>query len=153
MGFLKVFYVSTYFFQIMFTVLKILQIVPQWTLLLLRLILATFCVIITIVSGVQKSDPRWFIYLTNWSFLLLTMAMVGLALISILQAKGETWPACCMSSEIALGEAPQDIRSHSETSDAERAPQAQSNANQVETKSLVWYKKGKIRQMNLFLFN
>jgi DMSO reductase anchor subunit len=94
------------------------------------------------VSGVQKSDPRWFIYLTNWSFLLLTIAMAGLALISILlQAKRET-----MSSEIALGEAPQDIRSHSETSDAERAPQAQSNANQTESKSLAWYEKGKIRQ-------
>jgi lysylphosphatidylglycerol synthetase-like protein (DUF2156 family) len=120
------------------TVFKILlQIVPQWTLLLLRFILAAFCIVIIIVSGVQKSDPRWFIYLTNWSFLLLTMAMLGLALISIIHAKGES--RCQATSE----ETSQEIRSHSgEATDAEQAPQ--SEANQLGFKPLVWYEKGQL---------
>ena len=127
-----------------FTVFKILlQIVPQWTLLLLRFILAAFCIVIIIVSGVQKSDPRWFIYLTNWSFLLLTMAMLGLALISIIHAKGESRCRQATSEETS-----QETHSHSgeATDAAEQAPQ--SEANQLGFKSLVWYEKGQLSFLN-----
>ena len=112
-------------------------ILPQWILLLVRLILATFCIVIIIVSGVRKSDPRWFIYLTNWSFLLLTMAMVGLALISIIHAKGKT-ESTTASRETSLGK-----QSHNGViTDYERSPQAESDPNRADTKSLIWYKKG-----------
>ena len=112
-------------------------ILPQWILLLVRLILATFCIVIIIVSGVRKSDPRWFIYLTNWSFLLLTMAMVGLALISIIHAKGKT-ESTTASRETSLGN-----QSHNGViTEYERSPQAESDPNRADTKSLIWYKKG-----------
>ena len=46
--------------------------------------MSTFCVTIIIISGARGADSRWLIYLTNWSFLLLTMTLAGLTLISIL---------------------------------------------------------------------
>ncbi len=69
--------------------------------------------------------------------------MVGLALIliSIINGYGKL-----QNSETASGEVGQEMRSRNEITDAERASQAQSNANQTESKSLAWYEKGKIRQ-------
>ena len=60
-----------------------LQVLPPWALLLLRLCISTFCVTIMIVSIARGADSRWLIYLTNWSYFLLTMSMIGLTLISI----------------------------------------------------------------------
>ena len=128
---------SIFYFQLDINENMLFQIVPQWMLLLLRLILATFCIVIIIISGVRQSDPRWFIYLTNWSFLLLTMAMVGVALISIIHAKGKT------ESTTASGETA--LENHGRSGviiDDERAPQAESDPNRVDTKPLIWYKKG-----------
>ena len=56
---------------------------PPWALLFLRLFISIFCVGIIITSTAQGADARWLIYLTNWSYLLLTLAFIGLTLISI----------------------------------------------------------------------
>mgnify|MGYP002803960438 FL=1 len=58
-------------------------VLPSWALILLRLFISIFCVTIIIISVAHGADSRWLIYLTNWSYLLLTMTMIGLALISI----------------------------------------------------------------------
>lgn len=122
----------------LFTVLKMfLQILPPRSLLLLRLTMATFCIAITIVSGVLKADPRWFIYLTNWSFLLLTITMICLTLVSIISE----YENFVSSTE----NAPQEMRNRSDivTANAERSS-SQNNAKKVESTSLAWYKKGKM---------
>ncbi|XP_028406663.1 protein rolling stone-like [Dendronephthya gigantea] len=58
-------------------------VLPRWGLLLLRLLISTFCIIIIVVSVARWPEPRWLIYLTNWSYLLLTITMIGLTLVSI----------------------------------------------------------------------
>ena len=110
------------------------------TLLVLRLILVTFCVVITIVSGVQSSDPRWFIYLTYWSFLLLTLAMIGLAVISAIHAFGEKQMS---GTESENGS--QEMGSRAERPDNLSTSQSQNNA--IDPKLMSWYEKGKIRQI------
>ena len=66
------------------------------------------------------------------------MAMIGLALISIIHAYGKL-----QNSETELGKASLEMRSRNEMIDAESTSQTQSNENQIELKSLVWYEKGK----------
>ncbi|XP_028394205.1 protein rolling stone-like [Dendronephthya gigantea] len=114
-----------------------LQILSPRSLLLLRLTLATFCTAITIASGVLKADPRWFIYLTNWSFLLLTVTMIGLTLVSIIRE----YENISSSTENAS----QEMRNCGAiiTANAECAS-SQNNANKVgpSPTSLTWYEKG-----------
>ena len=119
----------------------LLQVMTSRTLLVLRLILVTFCVVITIVSGVQSSDPRWFIYLTNWSFLLLTLAMIGLAIISAIHAFGKRQ----MSGTKIAAYGSQEMGSRAERPDNLSTTQSQNNA--IEPKLMSWYEKGKIRQI------
>ncbi|XP_028398511.1 protein rolling stone-like [Dendronephthya gigantea] len=113
-------------------------ILPPWSLLMLRLALTTFCIAITLVSGVRTADPRWFIYLTNWSLLLLTMALAGLTFISMIPMHGRI-----KNSETTTGtEDEQEMRTRGEITEPERRP-AQSEVNEaVESNSLVWYEKG-----------
>ena len=61
------------------------------------------------------------------------MAMIGLALISIIHAFSKT----------DLRKTSLEMRSRGEMIDAESTSQAQSNENQIEPKSLAWYEKGK----------
>lgn len=122
----------------MLTSFNCFQIVSTWILLSLRLVLATFCVIITIVSGVRKSDAKWFIYLTNWSFLLLTLAMIGLTVISIIHAYKKLRNCDTESGKVSIEmRNPGDVENVS-TMQA----QEQSERSQTRRKSLVWYEKG-----------
>lgn len=45
--------------------------------------MALFCVVLTIITGVQSDSPKFFIYLTIWSYILLTINFVGLSLLSL----------------------------------------------------------------------
>lgn len=52
-------------------------------MLVLRLVITVICIATLIWSGVDAGNDKWFIYLTNWSFTLLTMAFISLTLLSI----------------------------------------------------------------------
>ena len=51
--------------------------------MVVRIFMSMFCVTIMIVSIAHGADSTWLIYLTNWSYILLTTTMIGLTLISI----------------------------------------------------------------------
>ena len=95
-----------------------------------------FCVTIIIISGVQQGDARWFIYLTNWSFLLLTMATVGLALISIIRVSRNSIGSEAHELEKVSGQ----MRSV-EAIDADLASPESNATAQITTTSSTWYEK------------
>ena len=45
--------------------------------------MSMFCITIMIISIARGANSTWLIYLTNWSYILLTSTMIGLTLISI----------------------------------------------------------------------
>lgn len=59
------------------------------TVLLYRFIVAVFCLGTTIASGVyhRKNGPKWFIYLTNWSFFFITTYFICACTITALHYK------------------------------------------------------------------
>ena len=61
-----------------------LQILHPFILLIVRLVLTAFCVVCLICSGFQDSngETKWFIYLTNWSFTILTVSFILLSSLS-----------------------------------------------------------------------
>ena len=61
-----------------------IQILRSFILLIIRLALTVFCIVCLICSGFQDSngETKWFIYLTNWSFTLLTLTLILLSYLS-----------------------------------------------------------------------
>ena len=61
-----------------------LQILHPLILFIVRLALTIFCVVCVICSGFQDSngETKWFIYLTNWSFTILTISFILLSSLS-----------------------------------------------------------------------
>lgn len=64
-------------------ILKESWILPLWVFMILRLTMALFCMVVTIVTGVQSDSPKLFIYLTIWSYILLTINFLGLSFLSL----------------------------------------------------------------------
>lgn len=65
-------------------VLKESWILPSWVFMMLRSAMALFCLVIVIVSVVRTNSAKWLIYLTIWSFLLVTVSLLGLSFLSFM---------------------------------------------------------------------
>ena len=95
--------------------------------MLLRLAIAVFCVVI---MGVQITTTKWYIFLTNWAFLLLTLAFVGLSLVSVIYVIQQ-----CKKESSTTGETQETYGSASE-----RDVEVDSDIEEGLEK-LIWYQK------------
>lgn len=59
-----------------------IQFWPHYIQLAIRTVLAAFSLAVLIISGQCQGDNTWFIYLTNWTFLSITLANLGFFLLS-----------------------------------------------------------------------
>ena len=95
--------------------------------MLLRLAIAVFCVVI---MGVQITTTKWYIFLTNWAFLLLTLAFVGLSLVSVIYVIQQ-----CKRQRSTTGQT-QETRGNESERDVEGGGEIED-----DLEKLTWYQK------------
>ena len=62
----------------------VLQIWPHYFQLALRTAFAVFTVVTICLGGVQQGDTTWFIFLTNWTYFVVTLSSVGFLVLSLI---------------------------------------------------------------------